>query len=250
MAVWDGPQLRMKKFSPWKPDNRLLDDLPGDVCDRLTQELRTMELPVGKVLYEAHAQQYNMYFPRGGIVSLLYDTAEGSSGAVALIGNEGMVGTALLVDSHSTPSRAVVLVAGEALVLSAEAVAREFSRGGAFQVTLLRYVQAQIAQMAQTAICNRHHSVEKQLCRWLLLCEDRIGTVELQMTQEMIAKLLGVRREGVTEAVGRLQEAGLIQYSRGRIRILDRAGLEARSCECYQVVNDEYARVLQRPLQG
>lgn len=240
----------MRAFlSPWKPNNRLLDDLPADVCDRLGDDLRQLDLPVGKVLYESSSQVHNMYFPRSGVVSMIYDTEDGASGAIAMVGNEGVVGTSLLVDSHATPTRAVVQVAGEALSLSGEAVHREFVRSGPFQIVLLRYLQAQIAQMSQTAICNRHHSVEKQLCRWLLLCADRIAKEELRLTQETLASLLGVRREGVTEAAGRLQEAGLIQYSRGRIRILDRPGLAARSCECYRVVADEYERLLTRPLR-
>lgn len=239
----------MNMFLPWKHENRLLETLSQDVRDRLSGELRLTPMPVGKVLYEANAQQHNMYFPLSGIVTLQYETQEGSSGAIALVGNEGLIGTALLVDSQSTPARALVQVEGEALVLQSAAVEREFRRGNSFQVVLLRYTQALIAQMAQTAICNRHHSVERQLCRWLLLCADRIGTDELRLTQEVLAGMLGVRREGITEAAGRLQEAGLIQYSRGRIRVLDHAGLEARSCECYRAVTNEYRRLLARPVQ-
>ncbi len=238
----------MSTPSPWKPENRLLDDLPDDVCERLTSELRLVDLPTGKVLYESHAHQSHMYFPRTCLVTLLYDTEDGASGAIALVGNEGLVGTALLVDGHRTPTRAVVQVGGKALTLTSEAVQREFSRGNAFQVAVLRYIQALIAHMAQTAICNRHHPVEKQLCRWLLACADRLGADELLLTQETLASMLGVRREGITEAAGRLQEASLIQYSRGRIQIIDRQGLQARSCECYRVVADEYRRLLSKPL--
>lgn len=239
---------RMNSAPPWKPNNRLLDDLPDAVCTRLSDKLRVTELVVGEVIYEANAQQLNMYFPRSAIISLMYDTQEGATGAIAMVGNEGMIGSALLVDGHSTPDRAVVQIAGETLVLKGDAVEREFRRGGAFQYVLLRYAQAQLAQMAQTAICSRHHTVEKQLCRWLLLCVNRMGTDAFRMTQETMAGLLGVRREGVTEAAGRLQGAGLIRYSRGNIQVLDHAGLEAASCECYRVVVDEYERLLARPL--
>lgn len=238
----------MKNPMPWWPNNGLLDDLPPETRERLSSDLQPMELPVGKVLYGSHAQQHFMYFPRSGIVSLLHVTKDGESAEIAMVGNEGMVGTALLVDSRSTPSTAVVQVAGEALVLKADAVDREFKRAGAFQFVILRYTQAMMAQMAQMAICNRHHAVEQQLSRRLLLCVDRLGSDELRMTQEAIATMLGVRREGVTEAAGRLQEAGLIRYSRGRIVLLDRQGLEQRSCECYEVVKEEYDRLLARPI--
>ena len=203
-----------------------------------------VDLPVGKVLYEAQANQHFMYFPRSGIVSLLHVMANGDTTEIAMVGHEGAVGMAVLVDSQSTPSSAVVEVAGEALVLHADVVEREFKRGGEFQFQLLRYMQVLLAQMAQTAVCNRHHSVEKQLCRWLLLCLERIESDELQVTQELIATKLGVRREGVTEAAGRLQEAGLIKYSRGKIRVVDPGGLERRSCECYREVRKEYDRLL------
>lgn len=238
----------MNTQTPWRPNNRLLDDLPGDVCKRLMPLLRPVPMPVGKVLYEAGATQTQMYFPRSGLVSLLYEMEDGASGSIAMVGNEGLVGTALIVDGLSTPTRAVVQIAGEALALRSEAVDHEFRLGAAFQIVLLRYSQAIISQMAQTAICNRHHTIEQQLCRWLLLCVDRVGTDEFRMTQEAIANLLGVRREGVTEAAGRLQEAGLIRYSRGLIRVLDRHGLEQRSCECYQAVFNEYERLVARPL--
>lgn len=238
----------MDTMTPWRPNNRLLDDMPDDVCARLAGELRTVELPQGKVLYEAGAQQHQMYFPRSGIVSLLYDTEEGASGAIAIVGNEGMIGTALMIDGYSTPTRAVVQIAGEALTLRADVAEREFRLGNAFQNILLRYAQALIAQMAQTAICNRHHSIEQQLCRMLLLCVDRVGTDEFRMTQETIASVLGVRREGVTEAAGRLQQAALIRYSRGHIRVIDRDGLERRSCECYRAVIHEFDRLFPRPM--
>lgn len=242
------PTTRMKSPTPWRPHNGLLDDLPPDVCGRLSPDLHLVELPVGKMLYESHAQQHLMYFPRSGIVSLLHVTKGGESAEIAMVGNEGMIGTALLVDSRSTPSTAVVQAAGEALALKADAVGREFKRNGAFQFAVLRYTQAVIAQMAQMAICNRHHTVEQQLSRRLLLCVDRLGSDELRMTQEAIASMLGVRREGVTEAAGRLQEAGLIRYSRGRIVLLDRQGLQRRSCECYEMIREEYDRLLARPV--
>jgi CRP-like cAMP-binding protein len=236
----------MKDGKSWMSSNGLLAKLPAAVCARLTSDLRLVQLPVGKVLYESGAQQEHIYFPRSGIVSLLYVLENGDAGEIAMVGNEGLVGTAVLVDSQSTPSRAVVQIAGEALALGADAVDREFKLGGEFQFVLLRYTQALIAQMAQTAICNRHHPIEKQLCRWLLLCLDRLEADELNLTQEAIANLLGVRREGITEAAGRLQEAGLIRYSRGNIRVLDRKGLEQRSCECYRAVESEYDRLLDR----
>jgi CRP-like cAMP-binding protein len=238
----------MKDGKSRMSSNGLLAKLPAAVCARLTPDLRPVILPIGKVIYEAKAQQDQIYFLRSGIVSLLNVLENGDAAEIAMVGNEGIVGTAVLVDSQSTPSRAVVQVAGEALVLGAEAVDREFKRGGEFQFVLLRYTQALIAQMAQTAICNRHHPIEKQLCRWLLLCLDRLQAEEVNLTQEAIANLLGVRREGVTEAAGRLQEAGLIRYSRGNIRVVDRNGLEQRSCECYRVVEREYDRLLDRPL--
>jgi CRP-like cAMP-binding protein len=234
----------MDKSTPWSPNNGLLDKLSVEACARLRPHLQLVEMPAGKVLFEARAQQHHMYFPRSGIVSLLYVMENGDTSEIAMVGNEGVVGTAILVDSQSTPARAVVQVSGEAYLLKAELEDREFQRGGDFQFVLLRYMQVLLAQMAQTAVCNRHHPVEKQLCRWLLLCLDRVISDELNMTQELIASRLGVRREGVTEAAGRLQEAGLIKYSRGKIHVLDREGLEKRSCECYRAVRNEYDRLL------
>ena len=248
IACLPGSLLRMKNGKSWMSSNGLLGKLPLDVCTRLVPELRLVPLPVGKVLYEAKAHQDHVYFLRSGIVSLLNVLENGDASEIAMVGNEGMVGTAVLVDSQSTPSRAVVQVAGEALALRADVVDREFKLSGEFQFVLLRYTQALIAQMAQTVICTRHHPIEKQLCRWLLLCLDRLEGDELNLTQEAIATLLGVRREGITGAAGRLQEAGLIRYSRGRILILDRIGLEQRSCECHAVVEKEYERLLNRPI--
>lgn len=237
-------QLQMDQPTSWKTGSALLDRLPAPVRARLWPHLHTVDLPAGKVLFEAGAPQHSMYFPRTGIVSLLYVMEDGDTSEIAMVGREGVVGTAVLVDSQSTPAHAIVQVPGEALALRAEIVEQEFRSGGDFQFVILRYTQVLLAQMAQTAVCNRHHHVERQLCRWLLLCLDRMRTDELHLTQELIASRLGVRREGVTEAARRLQDAGLIRYSRGRIRIVDRAGLEQRSCECYRVVRSEYDRLL------
>ncbi|BCT93591.1 Crp/Fnr family transcriptional regulator [Lysobacter helvus] len=229
---------------PRKAHNGLLDKLPAGVCARLAPHLQLQELPVGKVLYEAGAAQNHMYFPRTGVISLLYSLESGDTTEVGMVGNEGVVGAALVVDSHSTPAHAVVQMGGQALCLKADVVIREFNRGEEFQILILRYTQVLLAQMAQNAVCNRYHNVEKQLCRWLLLYMDRMQSDHLAVTQETIAARLGVRREGVTEAAGRLQQAGVIQYARGRIRILDRQALELRSCECYRAVKQEYERLL------
>ena len=237
--------LRMPSVAPWKPQNRLLETLPDDVCARLRPHMQLVELPKDKVLYEVGSQQSQIYFVRSGIVSLQYVTSSGESGEIAMVGNEGMVGVAVMVDSSAAPSRAVVQIPGEALAAKAEAIDREFRRGGPFQVMMLRYTQMLLSQMAQAAICSRHHSIEKQLARWLLLGFDRIPRdEELRITHEAIANLLGVRREGITEAAGRLQEAELISYGRGRVRLLDRKRLEAHSCECYRMVRNEYARLM------
>lgn len=202
-------------------------------------------MPLGKVLYEPGVELRHVYFPVPGcIVSMLYVMADGASAEIAVVGDEGMVGIALFMGGDSTPSRALVQSAGQALQLKGTALKREFERHGELQALLLRYTQALITQMSQTAVCNRHHSVEQQLCRWLLLSLDRLSSNELTMTQELIANMLGVRREGVTEAAGKLQTRGLIHYSRGRITVLDRPGLEAQVCECYAVVKKEYDRLL------
>lgn len=244
MTLNRGDYVPTTTAAPWKARNGLLETLSHDECARLRPELQVVELTRGKTIYESGAAQHSMYFPRSGVVSMVYSSENGDSTEIAMIGHEGMVGTAVLVDGLSTPSSAIVQVPGEALVLRGEIVEREFKRGGQFQFMLLRYTQVLLAQMAQTAVCNRHHSVEKQLCRWLLLCQDRTGSDVLELTQEMIATRLGVRREGVTEAAGRLQELGLIRYTRGRIWIVDRKGLERQSCECYAVVRAEYERLL------
>lgn len=236
----------MSKSAPWKARNGLLDKLPGEVCARLQPHLQLQPLPIGKVLFEAGAPQNHMYFPRSGVISLLYALESGDTSEIAMVGNEGVVGTAVLVDSQSTPAHAIVQMAGEALCLKAAVVDREFKRAAEFQFVILRYTQVLLAQMAQSAVCNRYHTVEKQLCKWLLQCMDRRQSDQLEVTQETIAARLGVRREGITETAGRLQHAGLIQYSRGRIRILDRPVLERRSCECYRAVRLEYDRLLSK----
>ncbi len=225
--------------------NRLLAALPPESFDRLFPELRQVDMPLGKVIYEAGAALDHVYFPVPGcIISLLYVMADGSSAEIAVVGDEGMVGVALFMSDGTTPSRAIVQSAGQAYRLRGKTLLGEFERHSGLQILLLRYTQALMTQMAQTAVCNRHHSVDQQLCRWLLLSLDRLSTRELTMTQELIANMLGVRREGVTEAAGKLQSQGLIRYSRGRITVLDRPGLEARVCECYAVVNEEYNRLL------
>jgi CRP-like cAMP-binding protein len=201
-------------------------------------------MPLGWVVYEAGAEQRYVFFPTTGIVSLLYVMADGHSAEIAVVGNEGIVGIALFMGGETTPSRAVVQSAGHAYRLAASVLKDEFERGGALQHQLLRYTQALITQMSQTAVCNRHHSVDQQLCRWLLLSLDRLPSNKLEMTQELISNMLGVRREGVTEAAGKLQAAGLITYSRGHITVLDRPALEAHVCECYAVVKRESDRLL------
>lgn len=201
-------------------------------------------MPLGQVLYESGSTLRHVYFPTTAIVSLLYVMENGASAEIAVVGNEGIVGISLFMGGGSTPSRGVVQSAGEGFRLSATMIKDEFNRAGPVMHLLLRYTQALITQMAQTAVCNRHHSLDQQLCRWLLLSLDRLQGTELVMTQELIANMLGVRREGVTESALNLQRAGLIRYSRGRINVLDRKGLEDRTCECYAVVKKEYDRLL------
>ena len=225
--------------------NHLLAALPAAELARLRGDLEIVSLPLGASIYEAGAHIRHLYFPTEGIVSLLQVMENGSSAEIAVVGNEGVVGISLFMGGETTPSRAVVQSAARAHRLPAARLETEFKRGGDLQHLLLRYTQALITQMAQTAVCNRHHSVEQQLCRWLLMSLDRLNPgEELVMTQELIANMLGVRREGVTEAAGKLQDAGLIRYTRGRIAVLDRAKLEARVCECYATVKKEYARLL------
>ena len=224
--------------------NHLLSVLPKDVQNRLFPFLEPYPMPLGKALYESGDQLEHVYFPTTSIVSLLYIMEDGASAEIAVVGNEGIVGIALFMGGETMPNRAVVQSAGDSFRLPGQLLKQEFNRGGPMQHLLLRYTLAMLTQMAQTAVCNRHHSVDQQLCRWLLLSLDRLPSNELSMTQELIANMLGVRREGVTEAAGALQKAGLIEYHRGRITVLDRPGLEARVCECYEVVRDEFHRLL------
>jgi len=224
--------------------NRLLAALPEKDYRALLPSLEHVPLPLGMAVYESGGKQGFVYFPTSCIVSLLYVLADGASAEIAVTGREGLVGISLFMGGETTPSRAVVQSAGHGYRLSAALLKKEFERGGALQHLLLRYTQALITQMTQTAVCNRHHAVDQQLCRWLLLSLDRLPGNELVMTQELIANMLGVRREGVTEAAGKLQDEGLIRYSRGRITVLDRRQLEARVCECYAVVKKEYDRLL------
>jgi CRP-like cAMP-binding protein len=231
--------------SPGTPkENHLLAALSREDYARLLPHLELIAMPLGSVLYESGGHQGHLYFPITSIVSLLYIMENGASAEIAITGNEGLVGISLFMGGESTPSRAVVQSAGNGYRLKASILKREFALGGQFAHLALRYTLALITQMAQTAVCNRHHAVDQQLCRWLLLSLDRLPSNELIMTQELIANMLGVRREGVTEAAGRLQAARLIHYHRGRITVLSRAGLEARSCECYQVVKRECDRLL------
>ncbi|HEX5685886.1 MAG TPA: Crp/Fnr family transcriptional regulator [Ideonella sp.] len=224
--------------------NRLLAALPEAEWRRWLPQLEWVSLPLGQVIYESGRPLSHVYFPTTAIVSLLYVMEDGASAEIAVVGNEGIVGISLFMGGESTPSRAVVQSAGEGFRLKASSMKEEFNRAGPVMHLLLRYTQALITQMAQTAVCNRHHTLDQQLCRWLLLSLDRLEGTELVMTQELIANMLGVRREGVTEAALKLQKLGLISYARGRIQLLDRAGLEARTCECYEVVRKEYARLL------
>ena len=224
--------------------NHLLAALPAAEWKRWEPQLEAIDLPLGEVLYESGATLRHVYFPTTAIVSLLYVMENGASAEIAVVGNEGIVGVSLFMGGESTPSRAVVQSAGKGYRLKAQLMKNEFNRAGPVLHLLLRYTQALITQMAQTAVCNRHHSLDQQLCRWLLLSLDRLHSKELVMTQELIANMLGVRREGVTASALKLQESGLIRYSRGRIRVLDRSGLEQRTCECYAVVKKEYDRLL------
>ena len=227
-------------------DNHLLAALGAETYQAFESELEFLTLPLAKVLYESGGKQGYVYFPTKGIVSLLYVLADGASAEIAVTGREGLVGVSLFMGGGSTPSRAVVQSAGHAYRLSAKAMKKQFDRGGDLHHLLLLYTQALITQMTQTAVCNRHHNIDQQLCRWLLLSLDRLSGDDLRMTQELIANMLGVRREGVTAAAGKLQADGLIEYRRGHIKVLDRPGIEARVCECYAVVKNEYDRLLPR----
>jgi CRP-like cAMP-binding protein len=224
--------------------NRLLAALPDAEWERWLPHLEAVEMPLGKVLYEPGGRLTHVYFPTTSIVSLLYVMEDGASAEIAVVGHDGLVGISLFMGGESTTNRAVVQSAGLGFRLKANLLMLEFNRAGPVLHLLLRYTQAMITQMAQTAVCNRHHSLDQQLCRWLLLSLDRLPSNELIMTQELIANMLGVRREGVTEAAGNLDKAGLIRYQRGHITVLDRNGLEQRTCECYSVVKHEYDRLL------
>lgn len=223
--------------------NHLLAALAPVECERIYPHLRLVPMPLGKVLYESGDQLRHVYFPVDCIVSLLYVLESGASAEISVVGNEGLIGVALFMGGETTPSRALVQSAGNAYRLEGHRLKEEFHRSGGLQLLLLRYTQALITQMAQTAVCNRHHSVDQQLCRWLLLSLDRLASNELVMTQELIANMLGVRREGVTEAAGKLQKLGAIRYSRGQITVVDRPKLEQLCCECYEVVKRESDRI-------
>jgi CRP-like cAMP-binding protein len=233
-----------RRALPSPHQNHLLDALPESDYERLAPHLELIPMRLGDVLCESGDKLRHVYFPTTCIISLLYVMQDGASAEIAVVGNEGLLGISLFMGGDTTPSRAIVQSAGHAVRLKAAFLKEEFDRFGPLMHLLLRYTQALITQMAQTAVCNRHHSIDQQLCRWLLLSLDRLDSNELQMTQELIANMLGVRREGVTEAAGKLQEAGLIHYTRGRITVLDRPGVEARSCECYRVVKAEFERIL------
>lgn len=227
--------------------NHLLAALSPEIRDRLFPHLELVEMKLGDVVYESGDSLRYVYFPIDSIVSLLYVMESGASGEISVVGNEGLVGVAVFMGGESTSSRAVVQSAGVAYRLRGQKLKDEFNKHGELLHLILRYTQALITQMAQTAVCNRHHSIDQQLCRWLLLSLDRLPGNRLTMTQELIANMLGVRREGVTDAAGKLQRQGIIEYSRGQITVLDRAGLERLSCECYAVVKRETDRLLPSP---
>lgn len=229
---------------PNPKQNHLLAALSPEIYARLSPNLEPVSMQLGKILHESGSQLQHLYFPTTGIVSLLHVMSSGGSAEIAIIGRDGLVGFSLIMGGNTTPSRAMVQSSGEGYRIKAAYIREEFARGGELQALTLRYTQALITQMAQTALCNRHHALEQQLCRWLLASLDRLPGNELLITQEMIANMLGVRREGVTEAAGKLQSDGMIRYSRGHITILDRKKLEGRVCECYAVVKNEYERLL------
>jgi len=231
--------------TPHRPSqNHLLAALPTTEFERLAPHLELVTMPLGEMLYEPGGQLQHAYFPTTAIVSLHYVMESGASAESAGVGNEGVVGVSLFMGGETTPSSAVIQTAGHAYRLAGLFLKEEFNRSGLMQRLLLRYTQALLTQMSQTAACNRHHSVEQQLCRWLLLTLDRLPSNELTMTQELVASMLGVRREGITEAAGQLQRAGFLSYRRGHIAVLDRSGLESRACECYAVVKKEVSRLL------
>jgi CRP-like cAMP-binding protein len=224
--------------------NHILAALPADAWQRLAPHMVLEDMPMGRVIHESGGKLDHIYFPTTSVIGLLYVMESGASGQIAVVGNEGLVGVALFMGGDTIPGTAIVQGAGQACRLDVHALRREFSRNGALQRLLLRYTQALITQMAQTAVCNRHHTIDQQLCRWLLLSLDRAPSDVMYMTQELISNMLGVRRSSVTEAALKLQGAGLIRYHRGRIEVLDRAGLEQRACECYGVVRAEFDRLL------
>lgn len=231
--------------TPQSPNqNHLLAALPTAEFERITPHLELVAMPLGEVLCESGGQLQHVYFPTTAIVSLHYVMENGASSEIAGVGNEGVLGVSLFMGGNTTPSRAIVQTAGHGYRLKARLMMEEFNRAGPMMRLMLRYTQALITQISQTAVCNRHHSVEQQLCRWLLLTLDRLPSNELTMTQELIASMLGVRREGITETAGNLQRAGLISYRRGHITALDRSGLESHACECYKVVKKEFHRLL------
>src|SRR5688572_18423657 len=230
--------------TPSPEQNQILEALPAAERERLYPHLTLVPMPLGMVLYESGAALRHIYFPTDCIVSLLYVLANGSSAEIAVVGNEGAIGVSLFMGGETTPSRAIVQSAGSAYRLTGRRLKAEFNRHGQLLHVLLRYTQALLTQMAQTAVCNRHHSVNQQLCRWLLLSLDRLDSNELNMTQELIANMLGVRREGITEVAGKLQHSGIISYCRRHITVLNRPALEARVCECYQVLRREFERLL------
>jgi CRP-like cAMP-binding protein len=236
--------------APQNPNqNHLLAALPTAEFERLAPHLEPVEMLLGDVLYESGGLLNHVYFPTTAILSVHYVMENGSSSEIAGVGNEGVLGISLFMGGNTTPSRAVVQTGGQGYRLKSSLMLQEFQRGGLMQQLMLRYTQALITQMSQTAACNRHHSLVQQLCRWLLLTLDRMPTNELVMTQELVASMLGVRREGVTEAAGKLQQAGVIRYRRGHITVLDRSGLESQVCECYEVVKKEFLRLLPDELQ-
>ena len=231
-------------IAPFPKQNKLLAFVPKEVQDRLFPHLELVNMPLGKVIYEPGVALHHVFFPTDSIISLLYVMETGSSAEISVVGNEGLVGLAVVMGGHSTPSRAIVQSAGSAYCLKESILKREFDLHADLMILILRYTQALITQMAQTAVCNRHHSIHQQLCRWLLLSLDRLPTNKLTMTQELIANMLGVRREGVTEAAGKLQKLKVISYNRGKITVLDRPKLEKLCCECYAVVKKETDRLL------
>ncbi len=231
-------------FKNGRKSNHILDSIRADERERLAAYLEPVPMPLGMVVHEAGASQTQVYFPIDCVVSLLYVLEDGDTAEVAIIGNDGLVGMPVITGGSKSPHRAIVQAAGVAMRMQARDLRKEFERAGAAQQILLRYSQALMMQIGQTAVCNRHHNLDQQLCRWLLMSIDRLPGSDLSMTQELIANMLGVRREGVTEAAGKLQQAGAIRYQRGRITVLDRVQLERLACECYEAVRSEYMRLL------